>query len=103
VSIYTGLPTVLGWDWHEKQQRWGYQGMVDQHAQDVRTMYTDSSVEKTLGLLQKYRVKYIYVGDVERAYYPGQGLAKFDAMVDRYLELVYDQQRVKIYKVKQYA
>jgi YYY domain-containing protein len=28
VSVYTGLPTVIGWDWHENQQRPGYADLI---------------------------------------------------------------------------
>jgi YYY domain-containing protein len=99
VSIYTGLPTVIGWDWHQKQQRWGYQDQVDQRGADVRAMYSDASVERTVALLRQYHVAYVYVGDLERAYYPAAGLAKLDRMVGQYLEVAYDQDGVRIYRV----
>jgi uncharacterized membrane protein len=100
VSIYTGLPTVIGWDWHQKQQRWGYQGQIEERLRDVRTLYTDTSVPRTVELLGKYQVRYVYVGDLERAYYPGPGLAKFDQMVGQQLDLVYDSAGVRIYRVR---
>src|SRR5262249_33812221 len=34
IAIYTGLPTVIGWDWHQKQQRWGYQSTIDDRIAD---------------------------------------------------------------------
>ncbi|MBI2941374.1 MAG: hypothetical protein HYY04_13145, partial [Chloroflexi bacterium] len=101
ISIYTGLPTVIGWDWHQKQQRAGYTQLVDERLRDVRTMYTDASSSNTLVLLRRYKVEYIYVGDVERAYYPAPGLAKFDQMVGQSLDLVYDVDGVRIYRVRQ--
>jgi uncharacterized membrane protein len=100
VSIYTGLPTVIGWDWHEKQQRWGYQSTVDARIADVTTMYTSPFPEQTVALLKQYRVSYVYVGEVERLYYPRQGLQKFEAMVGQYLDVVYDESGVKIYSVR---
>jgi uncharacterized membrane protein len=99
VSIYTGLPTVIGWDWHQIQQRWAYQDEVQQRVQDVKTMYVGTSIPQTVELLRAYQVRYVYVGELERAYYPGPGLAKFDAMVGQYLELVYDQDGVRVYRV----
>ncbi|MBI2953790.1 MAG: glycosyltransferase family 39 protein [Chloroflexi bacterium] len=100
VSIYTGLPTVLGWDWHQKQQRWGYQWMVDKRAGDVATMYNTLSPEQAMGLLKEYGVSYIYVGELERRYYSAPGLQKFDAMVGRDLDVVYDADGVRIYRLK---
>ena len=52
-------------------------------------------------LLNRYRVSYIYVGDLERTFYDPSGIAKFDVMrASGQLELVYENERVKIYRVK---
>ena len=34
-SIYTGLPTILGWDVHQSQQRSGYASMIQERIVDV--------------------------------------------------------------------
>ncbi|HEX5417822.1 MAG TPA: DUF2298 domain-containing protein [Chloroflexota bacterium] len=98
-AIYTGLPAVIGWDWHEKQQRWGYAFMIDERVQDVARMYGDPSPQLTLALLQHYGVKYIILGQLEQGFYP-QARAKFDAMVGTNLTLVYNQDGVRIYELK---
>jgi uncharacterized membrane protein len=42
-------------------------------------------------LLDKYNVRYIYVGELERAYYDHHALRKFDrAVAEGQLMLVYD-------------
>jgi uncharacterized membrane protein len=99
VSVYTGLPTVLGWDWHQKQQRWGDQHLVDQRAADVRALYADPDPARKLALLRRYDVAYVYVGALERAYYPPAGLAAFEQLVGRGLERVYENAAVTIYRV----
>ncbi len=95
ISIYTGLPTVLGWDWHEIQQRglFGTQE-IDRRAADVTNMYSNPSLETVLPLLNKYNVKYVYVGGYEQEIYPAAGLAKFSS-----LKAVYDRDGTKIYEV----
>ncbi len=87
VSIHTGLPTVLGWDWHQTQQRGGES--IQTRLQEVAELYTSTDVNRTLTLLRKYEVSYIVVGQLERNYYPAAGLDKFAAMVGTYLEQVY--------------
>jgi uncharacterized membrane protein len=99
VSIYTGLPTIIGWDWHQTQQRFGFRHMIEERLRDVRTLFTDANPQRALEILRRYNVRYVYVGELERVYYPEAGLRKFDEMVGRDLELVYDQDRVRIYRV----
>jgi uncharacterized membrane protein len=100
VSIYTGLPTVLGWDWHETQQRPGFGMMVSERRTDVQRMLGETTTFDAIRpLLDKYHVQLIYIGDLERAYYDASALAKFDAAVQSgELSIIYQQSSVTIYR-----
>lgn len=67
VSANTGLPTPLGWDFHEMQWRGTSEHSV--RKDDVTRLYTTRSWEEALSLLQAYRVRYVYIGRVERQAY----------------------------------
>jgi uncharacterized membrane protein len=89
-SIYTGLPTVIGWDGHQRQQRAAVEGdVIGQRLNDVATLYNSTNIPTTLDLLRKYRISYVVVGQLERYYYAAAGLEKFEQMVGAYLERVY--------------
>ena len=99
ISQYTGLPTVLGWPWHQQQQRNDGE-IVRLRARNVATMYSTPSHDRALELLEQYRVGYIVVGALERGYYDSRGIAKFDAMIDKgLLTLVYANDGTRIYQV----
>jgi uncharacterized membrane protein len=100
VSIYTGLPTVIGWDWHQTQQRAGYGQLIQQRLADVKTMLGGrGSFDSIKPLLDKYHVRYIYIGDLERTYYSSAGLKKFQtAAAAGELTVVYDANDVTIYR-----
>jgi len=98
-SIYTGLPTVIGWGWHQKQQRGDFGEMVTERETDVTEFYSGPTLEPAIDFLRKYRVQYVIVGQLERNYYPAEGIAKFAAMSGRELDLVFKNEQVEIYKV----
>jgi uncharacterized membrane protein len=99
VSIYTGLPTVIGWDWHQKQQRSILPGQtIDRRIEDVRTIYNSLDPIQAARLLSRYDVQYIYVGQLEQLYYDPNGLAKFDQPTGLW-SLIYQNEQVKIYQV----
>ena len=98
-AIYTGLPTVLGWRWHQTQQRGSFAPMVETRLQDVNTFYSTPDLAVAEAILQKYGVSYVIVGQVERLYYPAEGLAKFESMAERSLEPVYSNPQTVIYHV----
>ena len=99
VSIHTGLPSVVGWKWHQEQQRWGYRDMVDSRIRDVDYIYSTSNVTQAVSLLNRYNVKYVYLGQVEKLYYPADGIAKFEAGLAPYLRTVFETEHVTIYEV----
>ena len=98
-AIYTGLPTVIGWRWHQTQQRGSFAFMVETRLQDVSKFYTTSDPQEAEAILRKYGVSLVILGEVERQYYPGPGLDKFDEMESGALELVYENPQTKIYRV----
>jgi len=102
VSMYTGLPAIIGWDWHQRQQRAVVPGtLVSNRVQDVNTLYNTTDVPLALSILDRYGVEYIYAGQLEWTYYHPEGLTKFDRMVEMgYLEEVYRDEGTSIYRVK---
>jgi uncharacterized membrane protein len=81
ISIYSGLPTVIGWEWHQRQQRAAFTDRVvfDRNA-DVREFYSTTDSERALLLLDRYDVDYVVLGQLERAYYDEAGLDKFEEL-----------------------
>lgn len=69
-SIYTGLPAVLGWNWHQRQQRAAVPGLdVTQRAQEITDFYLTQSTDQAQRFLERYGVRYVIVGELERLYY----------------------------------
>ena len=96
IAANTGLPTVVS-ALHVNEQR--DPELAARRDRDVNEFYRSPDVESALRFLGRYQVGYVYVGGVERAFYPSAGLAKFDQMRDTYLTPVYTTAQVQIYQV----
>ena len=96
VSSSTGMPTVLGWPWHEHQWR-GSREAFEGRAEDVRTIYTTPDASEAMRLLKEYDVQYVVVGPRERVSYGLGGLAKFPLIG----ESVFESEDVTIYRVRE--
>jgi len=101
ITMYTGLPSVVGWDWHQRQQRAVLPSQfVSSRIQDVERLYETTVIPEASALLEKYGVEYIYCGELERVYYSAEGLGKFDRMVEAgLLDEVYENGETSIYRV----
>ena len=97
ISMLTGLPTVLGWDYHV-QQRGNPQSEIETRKSAVQSMYASPDAARAAALLRRYRVAYVYVGPLERKTYPAAGLRKF-ATNPELFETVYENPEVRIYRV----
>jgi uncharacterized membrane protein len=93
----TGNPTVLGWDFHERQWRGneGYDKFAAGRPEVIEQIYRTARAEDLPRLLEQWGVDYVLVGGLERNKYKisEAALARFDAA----LKLVYDQDGVTIY------
>ena len=100
-SIYTGLPTVQGWSWHQRQQRSVVPSIeVERRVNDVQELYNTPDPLRAHSLIDLYGVRYIVVGGLERATYSPEGLAKFDVLAQQgLLKPVYQGGAVTIYEV----
>jgi len=67
MSIHTGLPTVLGWRWHQTQQRTIFSGEVNERKAEVAEFYTTESRARIDSFLRAFDVSYVIVGSLEVA------------------------------------
>ncbi len=101
VSIYTGLPLVIGWDWHQRQQRAILPpALIDRRLHEVRVMYLDPDPAAVASLLRQHRVEYIYVGPLEKIYYGDDVVQRFAQGDGTYWDRVYENPHVTIYRVR---
>lgn len=104
-TIYTGLPGVVGWNFHQRQQRAYTSTWVEERVAEIGTFYTTLDADAARAFLKKYDVKYIIVGQLERAAYqqtePGlpSGLQKFPMYDGRYWKSIYSEGSTTIYEV----
>jgi uncharacterized membrane protein len=91
ISVYTGLPTVLGWSNHEGQ--WRDDALQGSRGQDIETLYTANDWLITQDIINRYNIRYIFVGDLERSTFHVN-----EEKFNRFLKPVFQQGNVTIYE-----
>jgi uncharacterized membrane protein len=95
VSTFTGHPTVLGWGNQESLWRdWSWK-LITERTQDIKRIYDETRKETIAALLQKYGIRYVYVGTLEAKKYSAAGLRAFAGT----FPLVYARDDVRVYGV----
>lgn len=104
IASATGRPTLIGWTQHEGLWRKGQpqvQPEIETRTTDVTTLYTTTDPQQARALLDKYKARYVYVGDPERDLVgekaaPPEALTKFDSFMTR----VFEQGGVVVYELR---
>ena len=92
-SSNTGLPTIMGWANHEGLWR-AHNPEVGRRKADVARIYNSRNLNSVRPILEKYGVRYIIVGELERKEHIA-GLAKFET-----LPRVFEHGQAAIYEVR---
>ncbi len=102
ISVFTGLPTLMGWVGHEYQWRANWINTPANYAEfqrrgaDVDTIYTNKSPDVVLSVMNSYHAQYLYVGPLEYMKYHAADLHRFST----YMQMVYNAHGVTIYKIR---
>jgi YYY domain-containing protein len=103
-AMFTGNPAIVGWDYHERQQRSiGIPNAVPEAVPDrvaaVQEAYRTRDPERAYRILSRFGVEYLVVGPLERAYFP-RGQAKWAAREGVLWTLAYRNEGVEIYRLR---
>ncbi|GAC1575694.1 MAG: DUF2298 domain-containing protein [Ktedonobacteraceae bacterium] len=102
ISVFTGLPTLMGWVGHEYQWRANWINTPTNSAEfqrrgaDVDTIYTNTQPNVVLSVMNYYHAQYLYVGPLEYMKYHAVDLHRFGT----YMQVVYNTDGVTIYKIR---
>ena len=96
VSASSGMPSLLGWPGHESQWRGGAEEMGSRES-DIERLYQTRDWEETLELIEKYNVRYIFIGSLEQSKY-----RVHEVKFENRLKKVFSRDGVVIYEVPEY-
>ncbi|MCL2152083.1 MAG: DUF2298 domain-containing protein [Oscillospiraceae bacterium] len=82
ISTNTGLPNILNWYYHQILWRNSNYDLINERFTDINAIYWSSDPEQVRGILTKYGVEYIVVGQIERLNYPSINEAMLQTMGD---------------------
>jgi len=97
VSMNTGLPTVLGWEYHVFQRAHAWPD-INRRKADIQLAYTSPDKDTVAAILDKYHVKLVVVGALERRTYNGGNLNNFSQWTDL-LTPVYQNPGITVFGV----
>ena len=80
ISASTGLPTILGWKGHELQWR-GSSKPFSGREEDVEAVYRSGDSSEVRAILERYDVRYVYLGPRERGTYGIEDLEELDGLL----------------------
>jgi YYY domain-containing protein len=99
-TIYTGLPGVVGWNWHQRQQRTLLpESWVWDRVNAIGEFYETTDLDYAIDFLNRYDVSFIVVGQLERAKYSPDGIVKFEAQNGILWNEVFRDRDTVIYQV----
>ncbi len=98
-AMFTGNPTVIGWSWHEQQQRPVDAALIARRIAAIQLAYSTTVPTLAYQIFHQYGVDYFVVGPLERAYFPA-GQQKWDQGRDRLWDTVYENPGVVIYRLR---
>jgi uncharacterized membrane protein len=98
-TVYTGLPGVVGWNYHQRQQRGSASEQVWARVNGIHEFYRTADLLTAKQFLDQYNVKYIIVGQMEQGMYPEEGIAKFSTYDGLAWNCVYNEGNTRIYEV----
>jgi len=97
-AMFTGNPAIIGWDYHQRQQRPRQHELIAQRVADVQGAYRTSDPAVADRILRRYGASYVVVGPLERAYFP-EGDSKWAAGEGRFWTLVHRNATVRVYRL----
>lgn len=96
VAAYTGLPSILG-GLHQNEQRYPWQ--IGERDFVVNEFWSTPDPQRTLDLIDRLSISYIYIGQIERLIYGTFVEDKFEQLHQQgALELVFENEQTKIYQ-----
>jgi uncharacterized membrane protein len=92
ISTFTGLSAVLGWPGHEGQ--WRDAALQGSRKDDIQTLYTTPDWVTAQEIIDRYQIRYIVVGNLERTTYQVS-----EEKFSRFLKPIFQQGNLTVYEV----
>ena len=94
ISAATGRPALLGWKGHEIQWRGSHEPFTGRE-EDIAAIYSGRDPAEARRLLERYGVRYVYLGSREQQTYGVSALPKYGD----FLKTAFQQDSVIVYEL----